>query len=305
MAAAAAAARTAVLYFVPDDGDEEEHPNVFSIARPAGKVRLGDVKQKFPLPGGYQFRFKRAFKNTFVWADVGDNYEVVPRFEGNIVCKVSRLRAPSGGAARRAGAGADIAEAAAPVMRSASMPPSGTGALDAQPVARSPVLQPVRAQQMSTPTTSSSLFDIKPSSNNDLLGLHSPTAPQMSAQAPILAAPKLSAPPEARMAATGVSAALSAADMALGGDGDMMNLDWSSSGPSPSPSPPPQTTLGAAAAARAAGTGRSSSPVKKPPLPSAASGASSSSSIGVGKTGNNSSLSVPSDLSSAAKDFKL
>jgi hypothetical protein len=304
---AAAAARTSVLYFVPEDGDEEEHPNVFSIARPAGKVRLGDVKQKFPLPGGYQFRFKRAFKNTFVWADVGDDYEVVPRFEGNIVCKVTRLHASSGGAARRAGAGAGAgtvtAEVAVPVMRSASMPPSGAGALDTQPVARSPVLQPMRAQQVSTPLTSSSLFESKPSSHNDLLGLHSPSGPQMTAQAPTLAAPKLSAPPEARTAA-GVSSALSAADMALG-DGDMMNLDWSSSGPSPSPSPPPQTTLGAAAGARTTAAGRSSSPVKKAPLQSAAGGAASSSSIGAGKTGNNASLSVPSDLSSAAKDFKL
>jgi hypothetical protein len=84
--------RTAVLYVVPEDGDDEAHPNFFSIMRAASKVRLGDVKKTFPLPGGYQFRFKKQFKNTFVWMDVLDDHDVVPKFEGQIFAKASRLK---------------------------------------------------------------------------------------------------------------------------------------------------------------------------------------------------------------------
>ena len=51
-------AGTPVSYFVVEDEDEEAHPNVFYVQRSVEKMRLGDVRKLFPLPGSYHFRFK-------------------------------------------------------------------------------------------------------------------------------------------------------------------------------------------------------------------------------------------------------
>jgi hypothetical protein len=84
-----------VYYYVPEDGDEEDHPNTFSISslQQDAKVTLGHVKDAFPLPGAYHFRFKTQFKSTFVWMDVMDDAKRVPvAKDGKITCKVSRLQ---------------------------------------------------------------------------------------------------------------------------------------------------------------------------------------------------------------------
>ncbi|GBG28488.1 Hypothetical Protein FCC1311_047112 [Hondaea fermentalgiana] len=98
---------TSVYYFVPEDGDDEAHPNFFSLSKPAAKVRAADVRAAFPLPGAYHLRFKKAFKNTYVWLDVVDDGQIVPRFEGQIFAKISRLSAQHGaaGAAGQMGSG--------------------------------------------------------------------------------------------------------------------------------------------------------------------------------------------------------
>ncbi len=43
-ASMAARGRTFVSYFVPHDGDVEEHPNVFRVDRPVAEVRLRDIR---------------------------------------------------------------------------------------------------------------------------------------------------------------------------------------------------------------------------------------------------------------------
>lgn len=55
-------------YFIPSDGDDADHPNVFQLPSDvvgSGSVRFGDVKRNFPLPGQYHFRFKRNFGDAF------------------------------------------------------------------------------------------------------------------------------------------------------------------------------------------------------------------------------------------------
>lgn len=71
-----------VNYFVPADGDEEDHCNIFPMRKAAETVTLADVKkvsesrlclavviflvvQNFPIPGKYHFRFKHAYESTF------------------------------------------------------------------------------------------------------------------------------------------------------------------------------------------------------------------------------------------------
>lgn len=67
--------KTAIQYYVPEDGDELEHPNVLLIEKPISKITLSDIRKvlyynstqykAFPIPGTYYFRFKRSFKKNW------------------------------------------------------------------------------------------------------------------------------------------------------------------------------------------------------------------------------------------------
>ena len=55
-------------YFIPADGDDPAHPNVFQLPSGlvgSGSVRCADVEKYFPLPGRYHFRFKKKFRDAF------------------------------------------------------------------------------------------------------------------------------------------------------------------------------------------------------------------------------------------------
>lgn len=91
-------------YFVPEDGDLEEQPNVFLAPKPRQQgyaPTLGQVKSAFPLPGRYHFRFKsplmpggdREKGSMPVWMDCVDDRQPVPAWRGTIVAKVTRLAA--------------------------------------------------------------------------------------------------------------------------------------------------------------------------------------------------------------------
>jgi hypothetical protein len=86
---------TYIQYFIPHDGDTEEHPNVFVVNQPASLVTMADIvsvrggrhrrtlaahaselvahcvhyarcpTQCFPLPGSYFFRFKQPHGKTY------------------------------------------------------------------------------------------------------------------------------------------------------------------------------------------------------------------------------------------------
>eukprot|EP00581_Thalassiosira_minuscula_P006592 CAMPEP_0183703252 /NCGR_PEP_ID=MMETSP0737-20130205/1062_1 /TAXON_ID=385413 /ORGANISM="Thalassiosira miniscula, Strain CCMP1093" /LENGTH=313 /DNA_ID=CAMNT_0025929971 /DNA_START=91 /DNA_END=1032 /DNA_ORIENTATION=+ len=91
-----------IRYFLPEDGDSENAPNVFlspKPSRPGYPPLLGQIKGRFPLPGSYHFRFKTALvpgtdrdKNAVaVWMDCVEDSEPVPVWQNSIVAKVTRI----------------------------------------------------------------------------------------------------------------------------------------------------------------------------------------------------------------------
>lgn len=53
-----------VQYFVPSDGDSEDHPNVFVVRKAPKVLTVADIVSSFPLPGEYLFRAKMPFGKT-------------------------------------------------------------------------------------------------------------------------------------------------------------------------------------------------------------------------------------------------
>jgi len=91
-----------ISYFIPEDGDIETQPNVFLAPKPRQQgypVTLGQVKQAFPLPGRYHFRFKspvvpgtdREKGALAVWMDCTDDRQPVLTWKSQIVAKVTRI----------------------------------------------------------------------------------------------------------------------------------------------------------------------------------------------------------------------
>jgi hypothetical protein len=83
---------TSVLYYVPQDQDEGEEYNAFPVFKPKDQVRLQDIREAFPLPGDYHFRFQHLFnKKTLVWLDLSNEDCALPQVEGQILVKALRL----------------------------------------------------------------------------------------------------------------------------------------------------------------------------------------------------------------------
>ncbi|KAG7351848.1 DIX domain containing protein [Nitzschia inconspicua] len=93
---------TTIRYFIPEDGDSEMQPNVFLAPKPrhpGSPPTLGQLKDAFPLPGQYHFRFKaplapgtdREKGAMAVWMDVVDERQPVPTWQNGIIVKVTRV----------------------------------------------------------------------------------------------------------------------------------------------------------------------------------------------------------------------
>mmetsp|Transcript_1714 Transcript_1714/g.2361 ORF Transcript_1714/g.2361 Transcript_1714/m.2361 type:complete len:319 (+) Transcript_1714:111-1067(+) len=93
---------TTIRYFIPEDGDTETHPNVFLCAKSRNQgapPTLGQIKNSFPLPGRYHFRFKsplipggdREKGGMAVWMDVVNDQQPVATWRQAVVAKVTRL----------------------------------------------------------------------------------------------------------------------------------------------------------------------------------------------------------------------
>lgn len=83
---------TYVCYHLPSDRDEADHPNAFTINKQADDITLKDIKDAFPIPGQYHFRFKVKIENGSYWLDCTDDKVYVPVFSPRrIVAKVLRL----------------------------------------------------------------------------------------------------------------------------------------------------------------------------------------------------------------------
>lgn len=80
-----------ISYFLPEDGDSAEHPNVFHCEDAASSLSLGQLKQVFPLPGKYHFRALKSVGKMKVWMDLVDDQKTIESFDGEILLKVSRI----------------------------------------------------------------------------------------------------------------------------------------------------------------------------------------------------------------------
>lgn len=96
---------TTIRYFIPEDGDTEINPNVFLAPRSRQTNQpplLNEIKEAFPLPGKYHFRFKSPLvpggdtyggkgSNMAVWMDCTDDTAPVPLWRGAVITKVTRI----------------------------------------------------------------------------------------------------------------------------------------------------------------------------------------------------------------------
>lgn len=119
-----------VKYFIPEDGDEFDHPNIFMLSKERN-VTLRDIREAFPVPGVYHFRILQAMGNTKVWMDLVDDSEPISSGDSAIFAKVSRIRYPDGDVM---GAGGGTGKGAYAASSSSSDVPSSsaTGSSHAQ-----------------------------------------------------------------------------------------------------------------------------------------------------------------------------
>lgn len=82
-----------VKYFIPEDGDEQGHPNVFRIG--LSQPTVADIKSAFPVPGRFHLRFLKEIGSQTVWFDINDDSVLVPMHRGSIFIKVSRIPSSS------------------------------------------------------------------------------------------------------------------------------------------------------------------------------------------------------------------
>ena len=82
---------TFIYYFIPEDNENENKMNIFIIYKNIKDIRLQDIKDNFPLPGDYYFRFKYEFMEKNVWIDFNNYSGALPRYDEKIIMKVTRL----------------------------------------------------------------------------------------------------------------------------------------------------------------------------------------------------------------------
>lgn len=80
---------TLVYYYIPEDNETHDKLNAFIIYKNLDGIKLDDIKENFPLPGEYIFRFKFKIQNSDIWIDLST--DVIPKYEGKIIMKVARL----------------------------------------------------------------------------------------------------------------------------------------------------------------------------------------------------------------------
>lgn len=84
---------TQVYYFVPEDAESGKQFNCFIVRRPAESITLAQIREDFPLPGDYHFRFQYAYQssNCKIWLDLPSENSFVPQIDQEIRIKATRL----------------------------------------------------------------------------------------------------------------------------------------------------------------------------------------------------------------------
>ena len=66
-------------------------PNAFIVNKEQDEITLNDIKAGFPLEGEFFYRFKYRYNNASVWLDLSNHKCPVPKFDGKIIMKATRL----------------------------------------------------------------------------------------------------------------------------------------------------------------------------------------------------------------------
>lgn len=82
---------TLVYYYVPEDKDDPDCPNVFGVSQSKANIRLPHIYQQFPLKGSYLFRFKYNNEGSPVWLDLPHVSSKIPLFKDRIIMKATRV----------------------------------------------------------------------------------------------------------------------------------------------------------------------------------------------------------------------
>jgi hypothetical protein len=82
---------TLIYYYVPEDHDDEDTPNVFGVMVSKNNIRLQHLYDNFPLKGSYIFRFKVMYDNIAAWLDLPELDTKLPTYKDKIVVKATRI----------------------------------------------------------------------------------------------------------------------------------------------------------------------------------------------------------------------
>lgn len=80
-----------MFYYIPEDEETPKQLNCFLIHKHTDKVTLEDIRKYFPVPGQYFFRFQFVHQKNIVWLDVTNENCKLPRIDGVITIKATRL----------------------------------------------------------------------------------------------------------------------------------------------------------------------------------------------------------------------
>ena len=81
---------TLVYYYVPEDKDDPDFPNVFGVPYSKTAIQLNHISESFPLRGSYIFRFKYNDNGSPVWLDLPDINSKIPLYNDRLVVKATR-----------------------------------------------------------------------------------------------------------------------------------------------------------------------------------------------------------------------
>ena len=81
-----------MYYYCPEDAESGKQLNCFLVRKATESITLADIRQDFPLPGEYHFRFHYSYQssNCKVWLDLPSENSIVPLIEGEIRIKATR-----------------------------------------------------------------------------------------------------------------------------------------------------------------------------------------------------------------------
>lgn len=82
---------TLIYYYVPEDNDDPDTPNVFGVMHNKSNIRLQHLYDHFPLRGSYIFRFKVMYDNSIAWLDLPELDSKLPTYRDRIVIKATRI----------------------------------------------------------------------------------------------------------------------------------------------------------------------------------------------------------------------